>query len=53
MQSCSIPEIFDLASTEFDAGVVRPTLAECLSKINAANLKKAHVLIESERTRGK
>jgi NADPH:quinone reductase len=36
-----------------DAGVIRTTLAETLSKINATNLKKAHALIESGRTRGK
>jgi NADPH:quinone reductase len=36
-----------------DAGVIRTTLAETLSKINATNLKKAHALIESGRMRGK
>ena len=36
-----------------DAGVIRTTLAETLGKINATNLKKAHALIESGRTRGK
>jgi NADPH2:quinone reductase len=36
-----------------DAGLIRTTLAETLGKINATNLKKAHALIESGRTRGK
>ncbi len=36
-----------------DAGLIRTTLAETLGKIDATNLKKAHALIESGRTRGK
>ncbi|HUN85896.1 MAG TPA: zinc-binding dehydrogenase, partial [Terracidiphilus sp.] len=36
-----------------DAGVIRSTAAETLGSINAINLKKAHALIESGRTRGK
>jgi zinc-binding alcohol dehydrogenase family protein len=36
-----------------DAGVLRTTLAETLGPINAANLKRAHALIESGRVRGK
>jgi NADPH:quinone reductase-like Zn-dependent oxidoreductase len=36
-----------------DAGVIRTTVAETLGTINAANLKKAHALIESGRARGK
>ncbi len=36
-----------------DAGIVRTTLAENLGTINAANLKKAHALLESGRARGK
>lgn len=36
-----------------DAGEIRTTLTETLGTINAANLKKAHALIESGRTRGK
>lgn len=36
-----------------DAGLVRSTLAEHLGTINAANLKKAHTLIESGKARGK
>jgi len=36
-----------------DAGVIRTTFAESLGAIDAANLKKAHALIESGRSRGK
>jgi len=36
-----------------DSGLIRTTLTETLGKINAANLKKAHTLIERGRTRGK
>ncbi|MBV8650144.1 MAG: zinc-binding alcohol dehydrogenase family protein [Alphaproteobacteria bacterium] len=36
-----------------DAGVLRTTLSERLSPINAANLKKAHALIESGKAKGK
>ncbi|MET0748653.1 MAG: zinc-binding alcohol dehydrogenase family protein [Rhizobium sp.] len=36
-----------------DAGKVRSTLTETLGPINAANLKKAHALIESGKTKGK
>ncbi|SDP59365.1 zinc-binding alcohol dehydrogenase family protein [Phyllobacterium sp. OV277] len=36
-----------------DAGTIRTTLADDLGKISAANLKKAHALIESGRARGK
>ncbi len=36
-----------------DAGKIRTTLAEVVGPINAANLRKAHGLIESGRTRGK
>jgi NADPH2:quinone reductase len=36
-----------------DAGKVRTTLTETLGPLNAANLKKAHALIESGKTRGK
>ncbi|HJU06527.1 MAG TPA: zinc-binding alcohol dehydrogenase family protein [Nitrospiraceae bacterium] len=45
--------LLDEAAALVDAGVIRTTLAENLGKINAANLKKAHALIESGRTRGK
>ncbi|RWX81050.1 zinc-binding alcohol dehydrogenase family protein [Neorhizobium lilium] len=36
-----------------DAGKIRTTLDETLGTINATNLKKAHALIESNRTKGK
>jgi len=36
-----------------DEGKIRTTVTETLSPINAANLKKAHVAIESGKTRGK
>jgi zinc-binding alcohol dehydrogenase family protein len=36
-----------------DAGVIHTTFAESFGAINAANLKKAHALIESGRSRGK
>ena len=36
-----------------DGGVIRTTAAETLGTISAANLKKAHALIESGRARGK
>jgi zinc-binding alcohol dehydrogenase family protein len=36
-----------------DAGVIRTTHSETLGPINAANLRKAHALIESGKTRGK
>jgi zinc-binding alcohol dehydrogenase family protein len=36
-----------------DAGTLRTTLAEHFGTINAANLKRAHALLESNRARGK
>jgi NADPH2:quinone reductase len=36
-----------------DAGQIRTTLAEHFGAINAANLKRAHALIESNRAKGK
>ena len=36
-----------------DAGRIRTTLAETFGPINAANLKRAHALIESGKARGK
>jgi NADPH2:quinone reductase len=36
-----------------DTGMLRSTLAEQLGSINAANLRKAHALIESGRAKGK
>ena len=34
-------------------GTIRTTVAENLGTINAANLRRAHAMIESGRTRGK
>ena len=36
-----------------DAGVIQTTLTDTFGTINAANLKRAHALIESQRARGK
>ena len=36
-----------------DAGVIKTTLAERFGTINAANLKRAHALVESNRAKGK
>jgi len=36
-----------------DAGVIQTTLAETFGSINAANLKRAHALLESKRSKGK
>lgn len=36
-----------------EAGAIRTTLTDVLGTINAANLKKAHALIETNRTKGK
>jgi zinc-binding alcohol dehydrogenase family protein len=36
-----------------DTGVIKTTLAERFGKISAANLKRAHALIESNRAKGK
>jgi NADPH:quinone reductase-like Zn-dependent oxidoreductase len=46
-------EILNEASRLVDAGTIRTTLAEIIGPINATNLKRAHALIESNRTRGK
>jgi NADPH:quinone reductase-like Zn-dependent oxidoreductase len=36
-----------------DSGVLKTTLGERYGSINAANLKRAHALIESNRAKGK
>jgi NADPH:quinone reductase len=36
-----------------DDGLIRTTLGETLGKIDAANLRKAHALLESGRAKGK
>lgn len=45
--------LLDEISALVDAGLIRTTLAQTLGTINATNLKKAHAMIESGRTRGK
>ena len=45
---CAIPYV-----SMVDAGTVRTTLAENLGAINAANLRRAHAMVESGRMRGK
>jgi NADPH2:quinone reductase len=46
-------ELLDEVAKLVDAGVIRTTVAAELGTINAANLKKAHALIESGKSRGK
>ncbi|MBJ6126554.1 zinc-binding alcohol dehydrogenase family protein [Microvirga splendida] len=46
-------EILNEASRLVDAGTIQTTLSDVIGPINAANLKRAHALIESGRTRGK
>lgn len=45
--------ILNAASALVDAGMLRTTLTERLSPINAANLRHVHALIESGKARGK
>ena len=40
-------------ATLVDSGVIRTTLGEHLGRISAANMKRAHALLESSRARGK
>jgi len=46
-------ELLNEVSRLVDEGVLRPTIAERYSPINAANLKAVHAQIESGTTRGK
>ena len=46
-------EILAEVARLIDAGILRTTLAEHLGRIDAANLVRAHGMIESGRTRGK
>lgn len=46
-------KLLNHVSELIDAGKIRTTLSETLGTINAANLKKAHAMIESGTTRGK
>src|SRR5205823_15020644 len=45
--------LFNEVAQMVDAGTIRTTLAENLGRINAANLKRAHAMVESNRVRGK
>ena len=46
-------ELLNEVARMVDAGTIRTTLSENFGPINAANLKRAHALIESGRARGK
>ncbi|WP_322071704.1 zinc-binding alcohol dehydrogenase family protein [Paraburkholderia bannensis] len=46
-------ELLDRVAHLIDEGVLRTTLNECFGSINAANLRRAHELIETNRARGK
>ncbi|KQQ45711.1 NADPH:quinone reductase [Duganella sp. Leaf126] len=46
-------QLLDDVAQLVDAGVIRTTLGERYGAINAANLKRAHALIESNRAKGK
>src|SRR3954471_8708839 len=46
-------KLLNAVSAMVDKGTIRTTVAENLGAINAANLKRAHALLESGRTRGK
>ena len=45
--------LLDEVAGMVDAGTIRTTVQENLGTINAANLRRAHAMIESGRTRGK
>ncbi|RDU95037.1 zinc-binding alcohol dehydrogenase family protein [Trinickia dinghuensis] len=46
-------ELLDRVAALIDAGTLRTTLADHFGKIDVANLKRAHALLESNRARGK
>lgn len=46
-------DLLNEVSALVDAGILKTTLAETLGTINAGNLRRAHVLIESGRSKGK
>lgn len=46
-------ELLDRVSALVDQGVLKTTLGEDFGTINAANLRRAHALVESGRARGK
>ncbi len=45
--------LLDEVSRLVDAGTLRTTLSEGFGSISAANLRRAHALIESHRAKGK
>jgi len=45
--------LLDAVADLVDSGTIRTTVQENLGRINAANLRRAHAMIESGRTRGK
>jgi zinc-binding alcohol dehydrogenase family protein len=46
-------EMLDRIAGMIDAGTIRTTVSEHFGTINAANLKKAHALLESHKAKGK
>jgi NADPH2:quinone reductase len=46
-------QLLDDVSDLIDKGVLRTTLDQSFGAINAANLKRAHALLESGKSRGK
>jgi zinc-binding alcohol dehydrogenase family protein len=46
-------KLLNEVATMVENGTIRTTLAENLGTINAANLRRAHAMVESGRTRGK
>jgi zinc-binding alcohol dehydrogenase family protein len=46
-------ELLNEVAAMVEAGAIRTTLGENLGRIDAANLRRAHAMIESGRTRGK
>jgi NADPH:quinone reductase-like Zn-dependent oxidoreductase len=46
-------ELLDTVARLVDDGAIRTTLSQTLGAINAANLRRAHALIESGRAKGK
>lgn len=45
--------LLSFVADEIDAGRIRTTVSEVLRPINAANMREAHALVESGKTRGK
>jgi NADPH:quinone reductase-like Zn-dependent oxidoreductase len=46
-------ELLNETARLIDAGIIKTTVAETFGAINAANLRRAHALIESGRSIGK